>query len=84
MSSTPENANTLSSKPEATETPVETVEQGTDELKHEELDQVSGGATAIQYGLIAATIAETIITAADTLGTNLTKTFTAVSTNLKS
>lgn len=36
------------------------------------------GATAIEYGLIAASIAVVIITAVQLLGTNLTATFTAV------
>jgi pilus assembly protein Flp/PilA len=36
------------------------------------------GATAIEYGLIAASIAVVIITAVQLLGTNLTTTFTAV------
>lgn len=40
------------------------------------------GATAIEYGLIAALIAVAAITAMSTLGTNLTNTFTAVSTRL--
>ncbi|HJS46114.1 MAG TPA: Flp family type IVb pilin [Rhizomicrobium sp.] len=41
------------------------------------------GATAIEYGLIAALIAVVIITAVKTVGTSLTATFTTVSTNLK-
>jgi len=40
------------------------------------------GATAIEYGLIAALIAVAIISAVSTVGTSLTNTFTAVSTNL--
>jgi pilus assembly protein Flp/PilA len=36
------------------------------------------GATAIEYGLIAALIAVVIITAVTTLGTNLSTTFTTV------
>jgi pilus assembly protein Flp/PilA len=36
------------------------------------------GATAIEYGLIAALIAVVIITAVKTLGTNLTTTFNSV------
>ena len=36
------------------------------------------GATAIEYGLIAALIAVAIITAATTLGTNLSTTFNSV------
>ena len=41
------------------------------------------GATAIEYGLIAALIAVAAITAMQGLGNNLTKTFTNVSTNMK-
>jgi pilus assembly protein Flp/PilA len=41
------------------------------------------GATAIEYGLIAAGIAVAIITAVNTVGTNLTATFTSISTQLK-
>lgn len=40
------------------------------------------GATAIEYGLIAALIAVAIIGAASTLGTELSNTFTAVSDEL--
>lgn len=40
------------------------------------------GATAIEYGLIAALIGVGIITAATTLGTELSETFTKVSTEL--
>jgi len=40
------------------------------------------GATAIEYGLIAALIAVVIIGAVTTLGTKLTSTFTAVSNKL--
>ncbi|GEP02536.1 Flp family type IVb pilin [Methylobacterium oxalidis] len=40
------------------------------------------GATAIEYGMIAALVAVVIITALQTLGTKLTKTFTAVSNQL--
>ena len=42
------------------------------------------GATAIEYGLIAALIAVAIITAAQTLGTEIATTFGKVSANLKS
>ncbi|MEM8986556.1 MAG: Flp family type IVb pilin [Pseudomonadota bacterium] len=38
------------------------------------------GATAIEYGLIAAGIAVAIITAVNTVGTNLTTMFTNVAT----
>jgi pilus assembly protein Flp/PilA len=41
------------------------------------------GATAIEYGLIAALIAVVIITAVTTVGSNLTTTFTKISTGLK-
>jgi len=41
------------------------------------------GATAIEYGLIAALIAVAAITAMGTLGNNLKNTFTNVSTNMK-
>jgi pilus assembly protein Flp/PilA len=41
------------------------------------------GATAIEYGLIAALIAVVIITALQTIGTNLTTKFTAVGDALK-
>jgi pilus assembly protein Flp/PilA len=41
------------------------------------------GATAIEYGLIAALIAVAIIGALRTLGTNLGTTFTGVSTALQ-
>jgi pilus assembly protein Flp/PilA len=40
------------------------------------------GATAIEYGLIAAGISVVIITAVNTLGTKLVTTFTTVSTQL--
>lgn len=41
------------------------------------------GATAIEYGLIAAGIAAAIIVAVNTLGTNLNTTFSSISTQLK-
>jgi pilus assembly protein Flp/PilA len=41
------------------------------------------GATAIEYGLIAALIAVVVITAITTVGTNLSTTFTKVSGSLK-
>jgi len=41
------------------------------------------GATAIEYGLIAAGIAVAIIVAVNGLGTNLNTTFTTVSTQLR-
>jgi pilus assembly protein Flp/PilA len=40
------------------------------------------GATAIEYGLIAALIGVTIITAATTLGSNLSTTFNTVGTSV--
>ena len=40
------------------------------------------GATAIEYGLIAAPIAVVIITALTTIGTKLSSTFTSVSNKL--
>jgi pilus assembly protein Flp/PilA len=40
------------------------------------------GATAIEYGLIAALISVAIITALGLIGTNLTNTFTSVSNSL--
>jgi pilus assembly protein Flp/PilA len=41
------------------------------------------GATAIEYGLIAALIAVVIITGVTAVGTNLSATFTTVSASLK-
>jgi len=41
------------------------------------------GATAIEYGLIAALIAVVIIGAVQLVGSNLSTTFTTVSTNIK-
>ena len=41
------------------------------------------GATAIEYGLIAAGIALAIITVVNSLGTTLNAKFTAISTSLK-
>ncbi|GGE76827.1 Flp family type IVb pilin [Sphingomonas prati] len=43
----------------------------------------SKGATAIEYGLIAALIAVAAITAMSSLGSNLNDTFTNVSDNVK-
>ncbi|HSV03016.1 MAG TPA: Flp family type IVb pilin [Phenylobacterium sp.] len=40
------------------------------------------GATAIEYGLIAALVAVVLVTALTTLGTKLQNTFTTVSNNL--
>ncbi len=44
--------------------------------------QDESGATAIEYGLIAAGISVAIITVVGTLGSNLTATFTSVSSAL--
>jgi len=41
------------------------------------------GATAIEYGLIAALIAVVIIGAVTTVGTNLSTTFTSIAGNIK-
>ena len=41
------------------------------------------GATAIEYGLIAAGISVAIVTVVQTVGTSLNATFTSVSTALK-
>jgi pilus assembly protein Flp/PilA len=41
------------------------------------------GATAIEYGLIAALIAVVIITALTTLGTTLNSTFQSIATSLR-
>jgi pilus assembly protein Flp/PilA len=41
------------------------------------------GATAIEYGLIAALIAVVIITALTAVGTNLSGTFTNISTSVR-
>jgi pilus assembly protein Flp/PilA len=48
-------------------------------LAHDE-----SGATAIEYGLIAALIAAVVIGALTTIGTNLNGTFTAVGTSVAS
>ena len=54
-------------------------------LKHHLLKFLSdeAGATAIEYGLIAAGIALAIIAAVNGVGTTLSTTFTTVSTSLK-
>jgi pilus assembly protein Flp/PilA len=44
--------------------------------------QDEGGATAIEYGLIAALISVVIIATITAVGTQLTKTFTTISTAL--
>lgn len=46
--------------------------------------QDEAGATAIEYGLIAALIAVVIITALATVGTNLSSTFNSVATATQS
>ncbi|WP_174301878.1 Flp family type IVb pilin [Caulobacter sp. S45] len=43
-----------------------------------------GGATVIEYGLIAALIAVVIIAGATTLGTNLKTRFTSIAANVSS
>ncbi|HVA34812.1 MAG TPA: Flp family type IVb pilin [Stellaceae bacterium] len=42
----------------------------------------NGGATAIEYGLIAALIAVVIVTAVTTVGSNLSSTFNSVASAL--
>jgi pilus assembly protein Flp/PilA len=46
------------------------------------LRQDQSGATAIEYGLIAALIAVAAVTVMGTVGTNLSGTFNSVATNL--
>ena len=46
--------------------------------------QDESGATAIEYGLIAALIAVVVIGAVSAIGTNLNKTFTKISANVGS
>lgn len=52
-------------------------------LKIRKLIKNSRGATAIEYGLIASLIAIGIVSAASSLGTKVSSTFTAVNNNLK-
>jgi pilus assembly protein Flp/PilA len=54
-------------------------------LKHSFVEFLSddSGATAIEYGLIAAGIALAIIAAVNGLGTNLNTVFTSLNTSLK-
>ncbi len=52
-------------------------------LKFAQFLRDESGATAIEYGLIAAGIAVAIIAVVQGLGTKLTSTFQAVSDNLK-
>lgn len=51
-------------------------------LKIKRFVQNSGGATAIEYGLIAALIAVAAIAAMNQLGGKLSKTFSNVATNM--
>ena len=44
--------------------------------------QDESGATAIEYGLIAALVAVVIITAVTTMGSNLSSTFNTIATKL--
>ena len=60
---------------------IETEPQGTDIMIKTFL-QDENGATAIEYGLIAALVAVACITALQTVGQNLIATFTQVSDNL--
>jgi pilus assembly protein Flp/PilA len=53
------------------------------ELKEEETKQVVGGATAVEYGLIAANIGVAIISSVTALGPALANKFTQISSNLK-
>ena len=46
--------------------------------------QDESGATAIEYGLIAALIAAVVITAVTAIGTNLNSTFTKISSSVSS
>jgi pilus assembly protein Flp/PilA len=55
-------------------------------LTHESLSQVppdESGATAIEYGLIAAGISLAIIAAVNGLGTNVKTKFTSINSSLK-
>mgnify|MGYP003585443269 CR=1 FL=1 len=45
--------------------------------------KAESGATAIEYGLIASLIAVAIITAATTLGGNISATFNSISSKIK-
>jgi pilus assembly protein Flp/PilA len=51
--------------------------------KNENFLKNEDGATAIEYGLIAALIAVVIITGVTAVGTNLSTTFNTLSTKLK-
>lgn len=53
------------------------------ELSVEEIQSVSGGATAIEYGLIAAGIAVVIISAVQSIGNSLTDVFKSVDDSIK-
>ena len=51
-------------------------------ISDEDLEDVAGGATAIEYGLIAALIAVVIISAVTALGTTIKTKFNAVVTGM--
>ena len=55
---------------------------GAASLRLEQLSEQSGGATAIEYGLIAALIAVAAVTVMGTVGTNLSSTFNSIATAL--
>ena len=73
-----------SGRVETDQTPELKKANGVDEMKNlvSKFIKDESGATAIEYGLIAALIAVVIIGAVTTLGTNLTATFDAVSGEL--
>ena len=52
-------------------------------IKFRKMLKDTKGATAIEYGLIAALIAVAAITAMSSLGSQITKTFNNVTTNMK-
>jgi pilus assembly protein Flp/PilA len=58
-------------------------QQGTEMSKIVEFIKNESGATAIEYGLIAAGISVAIIAAVNSLGTTLNTNFTSISTQLK-
>ena len=55
----------------------------TTELTFDQLQAVSGGATAIEYGLIAALVSVAAIAALTAMGTSLETMFTRVSNELE-
>jgi len=63
-------------------TPAENTGRKTEELTGERLADVAGGATAIQYGLIAAGISTAIIATVNQLGGDLKNKFDTVKTAL--